>query len=306
MIGSLTDIKSDRFGLKTILQIIIGVIIYFGGQFLAVMISNLYYLFSGRAPSFSTVAMDMSLPPLIVIGMILLRIAIPFLLICLYIVKILKVPLKDFRICKPKNIGVWILCALALPLTISAFYLLLVPGTFTTSELTAQQIKHLILFGVFGACLFAGISEELLFRGFIMRIFEVRWNKYITIIVPSVIFGLIHFTNMQNPNIVDFIQMLLGVTVTSIMLSMIAYQSGSFWASAIAHGLWNLIMGGGLLIIDLEPAPSIFTYTLKPNSILLTGGAFGIGSALPAVVGCGIVIFIAWFLQQRTAERTVD
>jgi len=305
MLAILTNLKSDRFGLKTIFQIIIGVIIYFGGKILSLTIYNLLFSSAKIAPSMSPTGIDSTFPPLMFVVMIVLQIVIPFLLICLYIVKILKVPLRDFRICKPKNIGIWILCAFALPLAVTAFYLLLVPGTFATNELNTQQLIFYIVYAVFGTCLVAGISEELLFRGFIMRILEVRWNKYIAIIVPSVLFGAIHITNLQNPTLIDFILLLVAGTSVGVMFSMIAYQSGSIWASAIVHGLFNLIMGGGILIIDLEPGPSIFTYTLKPNSVLLTGAEVGIETALPAIVGYGMVICIAWILLRKTTGETI-
>jgi len=302
MLGSLTNLKSDRYGLKTILQIIIGIIIYSIGQFLALVAVNLIYPFTSIAPSFSPTEVDISFPPLVLVGLSVLQIVIPFLLIWLYIVKILKMPLRDFRICKPKNIGVWILCALALPLAVSVIYILLIPGTFTISKRSNEQVTLLIIHAVFMTCLVAGISEELLFRGFIMHLLEVRWNKYIAIILPSMLFAALHIGNLQNPIIVEIILLLVAGTSVGIMFSMIAYQSGSIWSSAIVHGMWNLITNGGILNIGNEPVPSIFTYTEKQNSGFITGGGAGIECSLLAIVGYGMVIFLAWFIMRRKAE----
>jgi len=306
MIESLIDLKSDRFGLKTILQIIIGVIIYSIGQFIALAIVNLLYPFTSIAPSFSPTEVDISFPPVVLVGLSVLQIVIPFLLLWLYIVKIMKLPLRDFRICKPKNIFIWILCALALPLAVSAIYILLIPGTFAISERGNEQVTLLIIHAVFMTCLVAGISEELLFRGFIMRLLEVRWNKYIAIILPSVLFAALHIGNLQNPNIVEIIILLIAGTSVGVMFSMIAYQSGSIWTSAIVHGMWNLITNGGILNIGNEPVPSIFTYTEKVNSGFITGGGAGIECSLLAIVGYIMVIALAWYLMRRTAERAVE
>jgi len=295
MMKSLTNLESDRFGLKTIFHVIMGVVILLVGNLLASLSFDLIYLIAKTETPFS---------PLIIAGQSVLTIAITLLLTSLYIVKILKMPLNDFRICRPKSIAVWILCAMALPLAVSGFYIFLIPGTFAVSELSSEQAALRIMNAILGSCLAAGITEELIFRGFIMRLLEVRWNKHIAIIVPSVLFGILHIFNMQNPNIVDILILLAAGTSVGIMFSMIAYQSGSIWPGAVVHGIWNLIIIGGILEISTEPGRSIFTYTVKSNSTLLTGGAFGIESSLPAITGYGIVIILAWILHRRkSAER---
>jgi len=243
----------------------------------------------------------------------ILSIVLPLLLVKLYAAKVLKTPMRDFRIGKPKNIIIWTVCAAALPLAVSAFFIFLTPGIFADSGLSSGQIVLRITNAVFLTCLTAGITEELIFRGFIMRLLEVRWNKYIAVIVPSVLFGLIHIINMETFNIVDVFMLIIAGTSVGIMFSMITYQSSSIWSSAVVHGVWNLIIIGGILEISVEPGQSIYTYALSSNSMLLTGGEFGIEASLPAVIGYVLVIIIAWILQRReskinglTANRVVE
>jgi hypothetical protein len=106
---------------------------------------------------------------------------------------------------------------------------------------------------------------------------------------------------MDNPNTVDVIMLLIAGTCVGVMFSLIAYQSGSIWPSAIVHGIWNLIIIGGIFEISNEPARSLFNYTIHSNSTLITGGAFGIEASVPAVVGYGIVIILAIVLQRKKA-----
>jgi membrane protease YdiL (CAAX protease family) len=209
--------------------------------------------------------------------------------------------LNNFRICKPRNIIVWTLVAAALPIAVSVFFIFLTPGIFAVTSFSSEQLILRVLAAFFNTCLVAGITEELIFRGFIMGLLELRWGKRIAIIAPSVLFGLIHIFNTDNPNIVDISMLLIAGTSVGIMFSMIACQSGSIWPSAVVHGIWNLIIIGGILEIGIEPGKSIFVYTLKSNSVLVTGGAFGIESSLPAIVGYCITIIFAWILYRRTA-----
>jgi hypothetical protein len=107
---------------------------------------------------------------------------------------------------------------------------------------------------------------------------------------------------MENPNTIDVLALLIAGTSVGVMFSMIVYQSGSIWSSAAVHGIWNLIIIGGILGIGTEPGHPIFSYTLNSDSTLLTGGKFGIESSLPAITGYLLIIILAWFLQRKSLK----
>jgi hypothetical protein len=123
-------IKPDKFGLKTIFHAVMGVIILCVGALLASLPFDLYYY----------VTKSVATPRLIVILRSVLGISMPLLLIYLYATKVLKMSLGDFRVRKPKNITIWVLCAAALPLAVSAFFILLTPGTFASSGFSSEMI----------------------------------------------------------------------------------------------------------------------------------------------------------------------
>jgi membrane protease YdiL (CAAX protease family) len=285
----------DKFGIKIVFHVIVGVGILLIGILLSSLPFDMFYIITKT---------ELSFQPLIIVVKSVLCIAIVFLLLYLYAVKLLKMPWNDFRVCKPKSIMLWILCATALPLAVSAFFIFLIPGTLADSNLDSRQIMLRILNTVFGSCFVAGITEEVIFRGFIMRLLEARWNKYAAIIAPSVLFGLLHIFNMENPDIVDILMLLIAGTSVGIMFSMIAYQSGSIWPGTAVHGIWNLIIIGGILEISVEPGNSICTYTLESQSTLLTGGAFGIESSVPAIIGYGLIILICAMLISRRSAKS--
>lgn len=286
--NSLADLEHDRWGLKTIFHVLMGIVILIAGNILASLPVDLFFSITKVQPSV-----------LVAVIRPLLTTAVLLILTIFYILKILKLPLCDFRICRSQNIIPWLLCAIVLPLAVSCFFILFTPGTFGFSELNRDQTIQLILKAVFGTCLTAGITEELIFRGLIMHILELRWGKAIAVFVPSVLFGLLHIFNMEAPNAIDILMLVIAGTGVGIMFSLIAIHSSSIWSSAVVHGIWNLIIIGGILEISVEPLLSIFTYRLESKSNLLTGGAFGIESSLPAVIGYGIVIFIILTLNSK-------
>lgn len=295
MIKALSDIQHDKHGMKAIFHVVMGVIILFIGNLLASLPVDLFYAITKLEASI-----------LLAVIRPVLEITILSLLVCLYISKVLKLPLGDFRICKPKSIMMWSVCAFILPLVVSGFFVFMTPGAFSASNFEMSKNIRIMLRAVFSSCLVAGITEELVFRGLIMHVLEIRWGKTIAVIVPSVLFGLLHIFNMNSPNITDILILVIAGTAVGIMFSLIAIQSNSIWASAIVHGIWNLIIIGRILEISIEPSSAIFTYKLTSESKLLTGGAFGIEASLPAIIGYSTVIAIAFLLLKKSDGKKAD
>ncbi|MCC8123370.1 MAG: CPBP family intramembrane metalloprotease [Oscillospiraceae bacterium] len=233
------------------------------------------------------------------------RIVLLYVLLSWYCKKILHITLGDCRVSKPNTLWVWVLCAIALPLCVSGFFILFTQGTFQVSSMETGQVLGQLVTAIFGVCLAAGITEELVFRGVIMRILEARWGKLVAIVAPSMVFGLLHIGNMQTPNIADILILLLAGTSVGVMFSVITYQSNSIWPSTIVHGIWNLIIIGGILNIGVtHEGVNLFTYTLRSESVWLTGGSFGIEASVPAIVGYWLVIFLACSMNKRKTPHS--
>ncbi|SET03605.1 CPBP family intramembrane glutamic endopeptidase [Anaerobranca gottschalkii] len=77
---------------------------------------------------------------------------------------------------------------------------------------------------------FAGICEEFLFRGFIMRSFEGLGQRK-ALIISSILFGIFHFT-LQN---------LLGPIILGLVIGYIVIRTNSLWMGIYAHMLNNAI-----------------------------------------------------------------
>jgi membrane protease YdiL (CAAX protease family) len=152
-----------------------------------------------------------------------------------------------------------VLLILALPLVdwLGVFNHQLIPETTPlgkwmkeSEELAAKQIafmlkrntvQDLILNLIFIA-LFAGIGEELFFRGVLQRIFiKMFKNAWIGIIITAFIFSAIHF------QFYGFIpRFILG-----LLLGLIYWYSGSLWPAIIAHIIYD---GFAVVMIYFNPA----------------------------------------------------
>ena len=198
----------------------------------------------------------------------------------------------------------WIAAGFILPSAITAFYLIFTDGQLIKNN-NAASIMPCLINAIFPIGLASGICEEFIFRGLIMRTLERRWNSVVAVLVPSVLFALLHTFHMHL-GVVDLLLLVVAGTSVGVMFSFIALQSGTIWSSAVVHALWNAITLGGIII---EPSANgtatdfIYKYELLDTNILLTGGKFGIESALPAIIGYLLVSAIAFMLIRKKSKR---
>lgn len=233
----------------------------------------------------------------------ILYVVFAYLLIRLLCKKYIKGDMSDYNIPSFKIEMKWCAVAVLLPLIIITFYILFVPGSFEQNVLDVNSKLDLLSAGIFFTGFGAGIVEEMVFRGIMMSVIEKRFNKKIAIIVPSVLFGLVHIIGMGF-NVLSCALVLLAGTMVGIMFSLIASETKSIWNSAIVHALWNIIIIGGILWIGIEfDEYSLFSYVLDTKSFLLTGGEFGIESSIIAVIGYGLVCLLVVLPNKKKGEN---
>lgn len=99
-----------------------------------------------------------------------------------------------------------------------------------------ELIKNLVFIAVF-----AGVGEELFFRGVLQRIFiRMTQNPWMGIILTAAIFSGMHFQFYG-----FFPRLLLG-----ILLGAIYWYSGSMWTAILAHFLYDAVI---ILVVYFNP-----------------------------------------------------
>lgn len=176
--------------------------------------------------------------------------------------KVLKVSLLELRIPKFSLKGIWVIAAVLMPMIVlilsvitGGHWKINLFGTETTLEIITSAI---VFYG-----LAAGIVEEVVFRGVIMGCLERRFHIWIAVIIPSILFGVVHIIG----NELDFlsvIQLLIAGSIVGILFSLVAYESNSIWNNAMIHAVWNMVIIGGILHIGSEAdGNSILNFVLK-------------------------------------------
>lgn len=211
----------------------------------------------------------------------------------LYTTKVLHLKMKDFGI--TLSIQKWgVLISVFLPVFVAAIFAMI--GKWEVNSFSASEMCFIIIASMLIA-LKSGITEEMLFRGYIMKLLESRWNPYIAILVPSFLFGLVHIPSMETFTLSGVVLLLISGTVVGIMFSLVAYKGKSIGNGALLHATWNFVMITDILHITTAQGAygsPIFSIILSSDNVFLTGAGFGIEASIIAIIGyilvCGFVL----------------
>ena len=187
-----------------------------------------------------------------------------------YIVKLpeMSVEILDYKNSAPAR---WILLGLSLPLLLIGILLgleLLIIDSIDLSLSYAAIINSLLFTA--GIALASGILEELVFRGYMLKLLQQKYSFWIAGLIPSIIFSMIHLGgagSLQNS-----IQILLGGILVSILFLSIYKVTRKIWNACIVHVLWNFILLNQLIYISdsVGTTDKVLVFLQKGNT-LLTG-----------------------------------
>ncbi len=223
----------------------------------------------------------------------IIYVGLTYFILKLFIHKMVQLPASDFGMPKFKIKTKWLFIAIVFPFIIKGSYLFLFRGEYVSSNMDGNQMFNTLSAGIAFTGIAAGFVEEMVFRGVILHALEKRWNMKVAVIVPSLLFGIVHILG-KNFSIGSCLLVVLAGTMVGIMFSMIAIESGSVWNSGIVHAVWNVvIIGGGLAIGQKIDSYSVMTYVLNSKSFAITGGEFGVESSVISLIGYIIVAGIA-------------
>jgi len=159
---------------------------------------------------------------------------------------------------------------------------------------------HYILAG-FVMVFLSASSEEIFFRGFIQNRLAKITNPYISVIITSVVFCLLHAFN-ANVSVL----MLINVFVASIFLGVSFLYSENILLPIGFHVFWNFTQGGiwGFSISGDDGIPSFFSLNfLTENQI--NGGSIGFENSIICSIVLICLCLTLFFLQKNKIKRAI-
>jgi membrane protease YdiL (CAAX protease family) len=148
-----------------------------------------------------------------------------------------------------------------------------------------------------GAAFEAGIVEEVIVRGIILRLLWRAFGAPVAFVGSAAVFGL---SRIGNAEASVFAALCIAVEA-GVMLGAFYALTGRLWVSIGLHVAWNFTQGHvfGAAVSGQTLGASFATSTASPGyPAWLTGGAFGPEASLPALIVGGVVglaaLWSAW------------
>lgn len=154
----------------------------------------------------------------------------------------------------------------------------LLSALFGITEITRCKSVDIGVIGLMlGGFVIQGMSEEFIFRGYLMNTLGGRHNPWLAVIISSAAFSLAHIANPGFNLFIFFNLALFGVFAA---LYMIAFDD--IWGACAIHSIWNFTQGSfyGISVSGTGETESIFRTVAASESKLLTGGEFGIEGSI--------------------------
>ena len=145
--------------------------------------------------------------------------------------------------------------------------------------------------------LLAALTEELLFRGYVLGNLMNSFNKIIALIISAILFSLMH---AANPNI-DLISY-LNLFLAGIVLGLPYIYTRNLMFPIALHFSWNFFQSLFGFNVSGRHSYSLIELDIIENSIL-NGGEFGFEGSILSVLFQVILILIIFSFFERKAKR---
>ena len=135
--------------------------------------------------------------------------------------------------------------------------------------------------------LVAAAGEEILVRGYPLRVLVERWGRWPALAATSAAFSALHGANPGVGGVA-----LLNILLAGILLGLVCLKTGDLWWATGMHAGWNLATGfladlpvSGIRLVD---APLV--EVSGGGAALWTGGDFGLEGGLAATFALALAV----------------
>ena len=168
---------------------------------------------------------------------------------------------------------------------------LYIKGYIDLSNITVNSSNLLLSFLLFTA---VSLSEEILFRGYILNNLLSTMNKYFALIISSVLFALMHSLNF-NLSLLALINLFLA----GIILGSTYIYTRNLWFPISLHLFWNFFQGPILgYSVSGQKLESLLTLQTLGNETF-NGGEFGFEGSIVCTVLSIMTIFLLLFWYKK-------
>ncbi len=175
---------------------------------------------------------------------------------------------------------------------IAAFLAVLAVGGYEVRGLggASDTVELLFLAG-----LYAGVVEEIVFRGIIFRWLEELAGSWVALLLSALLFGLVHWSN---PNATLFSSLAIAIEA-GLLLGAVYMLTRSLWMPIGLHFGWNVTQGW-VLDVPVSGMDNDGLLDSAPvGDALISGGSFGLEAS---VICLALATMVGLWLLKRAID----
>ena len=133
------------------------------------------------------------------------------------------------------------------------------------------------------------VLEEVLLRGYILRNLMISFNKYVALVISSLLFASMHLAN-PNMDLFSFIDLFLA----GILLGISYIYTKNLWFPIGLHLGWNFFQSLLGFNVSGQDFYSLVEFKIAEANTF-NGGAFGFEGSILSIIAEILFIFTIWF-----------
>lgn len=152
------------------------------------------------------------------------------------------------------------------------------------------------------AWLVQGMSEEFIFRGFLMNSIGGKHNMISAILISAAAFSLAHILNAGATPLA-----LLNIFFFGAFMSLYMICFDNIWGVSAIHAVWNFSQGNifGISVSGTGSGETLFNTVSPESKAVFNGGAFGAegGISTTIILLISFVILFAYMFKTKKIDR---
>ena len=166
---------------------------------------------------------------------------------------------------------------------------------FATTFFSAYEISLTLIF-----FLLVALTEELLFRGYVLSKLMNSFSKIVALIISAILFSLMHVAN-PNINWLSYLNLFLA----GIVLGLPYLYTRNLMFPIALHFSWNFFQSLFGFNVSGRDSYSLIEFDIIEHSIFI-GGEFGFeGSILPVLFQVILVLIILSFFERKRKRNKI-
>ena len=182
---------------------------------------------------------------------------------------------------------------------VATIFLIISIATIATSSM---PINILSIVNLLILCLFIGIVEEFLCRGWLLNEFLERFSSskkeiILSIIFSSFVFGVIHFLNLgAGQNFIETCVQVVNAGVSGIFLALVYYKTKNIWLVVFSHFYWDF----SIMLMDHSQLVDCYNTNSSSTHVVLASIVSGI------IIIIGYLIMCYWLYRKTDLYEKKD